>query len=170
MIGIIAGIVLAILLILLLVVLYIRQKRERSEYYLAAYKVIKETALDQALHRNSGHINVETIKPMVYIKSQKGQKEGFVFDPEKPVGIGRAQEGNALCVRDASVSGYHCRLFLYGSGLYVEDLGSTNGTWLRQGFAKKQIIGPTPIRSGAKLYIGGEVFRIVIFHFDTMLL
>src|SRR5262245_24416354 len=48
-------------------------------------------------------------------------------DPDAPVVIGRSA-GSGLQLEDRSVSGRHCLLTLRDQKLWVEDLGSTNGS------------------------------------------
>ena len=43
--------------------------------------------------------------------------------------IGRADD-NDLHIPDNTVSAYHARIFTYLEASYIEDLGSTNGTFL----------------------------------------
>ena len=43
--------------------------------------------------------------------------------------IGRAGD-NDLHIADNTVSSYHARIFTYLDASYIEDLGSTNGTYL----------------------------------------
>ena len=43
--------------------------------------------------------------------------------------IGRADD-NDLHILDRTVSSYHARIFTYLDASYIEDLGSTNGTYL----------------------------------------
>ncbi len=45
------------------------------------------------------------------------------------ISIGRAGD-NDLRLADATVSSYHARIFTYLEASYIEDLGSTNGTYL----------------------------------------
>ena len=54
----------------------------------------------------------------------------YWLSADKELKIGRAPE-NELCIRDQSVSQFHARVVLTPKGTaLVEDLGSTNGTWL----------------------------------------
>ncbi|MBT6496181.1 MAG: FHA domain-containing protein [Planctomycetaceae bacterium] len=62
----------------------------------------------------------------------------WVFSPDQqqklelgdaPVTIGRV-EGNSVCVDEPTVSKSHARIVKDGAGWRVEDLGSSNGTWL----------------------------------------
>lgn len=66
--------------------------------------------------------------------------------------IGR-QEGNAIVLNDERLSRRHARLDLGPGGLVVTDLGSANGT-LVNGLP---ISGPTPLRPGDVLGLGGNV-------------
>jgi len=63
--------------------------------------------------------NVDTRLEM--IESQLRQDEGVTF--------GRSTE-NALSFLDIALSRTHCRFFLKGEDLYVEDIGSQNGTFI----------------------------------------
>jgi transcriptional regulator with GAF, ATPase, and Fis domain len=62
-----------------------------------------------------------------------GKNAGHVFDAELDVvRIGRAPS-NELVLDDALVSGEHARIVSGVDGFVLEDLGSTNGTWLLRG-------------------------------------
>ena len=75
----------------------------------------------------------------------------------KPGGtlIGRNPEG-ALVLDDDYASGRHCRVFHDGSGWVVEDLGSTNGTFV----GNRPITEPTPISPGGSIRIGRTVIEL----------
>jgi len=66
-----------------------------------------------------------------------------------PVSIGRAAE-NTLVLDDDYVSGRHARLFPHEGAWVVEDLGSTNGTYLDRTRLTAPIVVPvgTPVRIG----------------------
>ena len=57
---------------------------------------------------------------------------GQSFDLNKPVvTIGR-EAGNDIVLEDPQVSRHHARLTLQGGGYVVEDLGSTNGSFINE--------------------------------------
>ena len=60
-----------------------------------------------------------------------GQPEGaeFILD-SAPVTAGRAEENDIVLQRDEFASATHARFELRGSGAWIEDVGSTNGTYL----------------------------------------
>src|SRR5450432_2635710 len=88
-----------------------------------------------------------------------GAHAGRVFDADLDVvRIGRAAD-NDLVLLDAHVSAEHARIVSSIDGFVLEDLGSTNGTWLtRDGeqFALAEA-GPTiALNPGDRLELGGQ--------------
>lgn len=69
--------------------------------------------------------------------------------------IGRNPEC-ALVVDDDYASGRHCRLFPGSEGWLVEDLGSTNGTFM----GRDKLTSPTPVEIGTTLRIGKTVLEL----------
>ena len=61
-----------------------------------------------------------------------------------------------LVVDDDFASGRHTRIFPHDGGWYVEDLGSTNGTWL----AGERISDPVPVPLGAPVKVGRTVLEL----------
>ncbi len=74
--------------------------------------------------------------------------------PEAGVHLGR-ERGDILFPEDGYVSGLHCRLSWEGNKLWLTDLGSSNGTFVR-------IREETDIRSGDVLLMGQQLFRIAV--------
>lgn len=73
--------------------------------------------------------------------------------PESGVHLGR-ERGDILFPEDGYVSGLHCRLSWDGQKLFLTDLGSSNGTFLR--------VAETEVRAGDVLLMGQQLFRIAI--------
>ena len=57
---------------------------------------------------------------------------------------------------DTFVSQLHARLFHADGGWFVEDLGSTNGTFLN----RQKVSGPQPLRKGDRLQVGRTVLEV----------
>jgi pSer/pThr/pTyr-binding forkhead associated (FHA) protein len=74
--------------------------------------------------------------------------------PEGGVHLGR-ERGDILFPEDGYVSGLHCRLTWDGQRLFLTDLGSSNGTFVR-------IAGESDIRSGDVLLMGQQLFRVAM--------
>jgi hypothetical protein len=84
---------------------------------------------------------------------QQGPRAGQSFDFSKPViTIGR-EAGNDLVLEDPQVSRHHARLTLAAGGYVIEDLGSTNGTFINE----QRLMGTRPINAGDKLRLGDNV-------------
>jgi pSer/pThr/pTyr-binding forkhead associated (FHA) protein len=66
-----------------------------------------------------------------------------------PIIIGRAPDAT-IVLDDDFVSTHHARLTPNGNHWIVEDLGSTNGTWID----KNRVSTPTVFRPGTQLRIG----------------
>lgn len=73
----------------------------------------------------------------------------------RPLLIGRAQDAD-LILEDDYASGRHARLFPQGSRWFLEDLGSTNGTFV-QG---NQLTRTMPIDPGTGVRIGKTVMEL----------
>lgn len=58
----------------------------------------------------------------------RGERTLQVFDCAGPVHIGRAST-NDIVLLDEMISSHHCVLWPDDDGIWVEDLGSSNGTW-----------------------------------------
>jgi len=78
---------------------------------------------------------------------------------EAPVTLGRAPD-STLVLDDDYASSRHARLFPDSSGdtgrWLVEDLGSTNGTYLD----RHRVTGPTPVSMGVPIRIGKTVLEL----------
>lgn len=75
---------------------------------------------------------------------------------DQPILIGRADD-STLVLTDDFASSRHARLTPRGNGEWmVEDLGSTNGTYLD----RSRIHAPTPVPAGVPVRIGKTVFEL----------
>jgi len=82
-------------------------------------------------------------------------KRGELFDLGDELTIGRAA-GCGVRVDDSYTSALHARLFRRDGTLWVEDLSSTNGTWVNAA----RIDGATRLGRGDLLQVGGTVFEV----------
>lgn len=74
---------------------------------------------------------------------------------EAQVTLGRAPDSTVV-LDDDYASNRHARLYPSNGEWLVEDLGSTNGTYLD----RDRVVGPTPVRLGMPIRIGKTVFEL----------
>jgi len=74
---------------------------------------------------------------------------------EGAASIGRDSD-NQVVVRDSTVSGRHCAVYFRDGRWWVEDLGSTNGTWLND----REVHAPEPVKPGDLLQVGRAAFHL----------
>ena len=85
--------------------------------------------------------------------TQKGTS--FEIGPE--VTVGRAAGCHIALPDDTFVSQLHARVFERSGQVYVEDLGSTNGTYVNG----HRVSAPTPMHKGDSLQVGSTILEAV---------
>jgi pSer/pThr/pTyr-binding forkhead associated (FHA) protein len=85
-----------------------------------------------------------------------GAKEGLEIDlPDEQLTIGRSQD-SGLVIRDDYTSTHHARLLRWPEGWVVQDLDSTNGTYLDG----TRVIVPTQVPLNTPVKIGTTSFEL----------
>jgi pSer/pThr/pTyr-binding forkhead associated (FHA) protein len=74
--------------------------------------------------------------------------------PEAGLHLGR-ERGDVLFPEDGYVSGLHCRISCQNGKLYLTDLGSSNGSFVR-------LIKDTAVHTGDVLLMGQQLFRVTV--------
>lgn len=99
------------------------------------------------------HFRVSAIKAISPL-TIKGQ----VFPvSDTPFTIGRADD-NDLCIPDDPyISGRHAHVFLQSGYVVVDDLGSTNGTYVNS----TRITEPNDLEIGDRIQIGGVILEAI---------
>jgi hypothetical protein len=81
--------------------------------------------------------------------------KGRAYPLGEEITLGRAA-GCQVTIDDTYASQLHARVFLRDGQVYVEDLGSTNGTYLN----RRKVTGPMHLQRGDKLQIGNTVLEL----------
>jgi pSer/pThr/pTyr-binding forkhead associated (FHA) protein len=103
---------------------------------------------EQPLNQSCRNVSLEVIQG-----PDRGKKVSF----RPGMIIGRDPQTCHLTLSDANVSRQHSRINLLGSGRYsVEDLQSTNGTWL----GGQRLQAAAPLTAGGTFQIGSSVLRL----------
>jgi len=85
-----------------------------------------------------------------------GPKAGTEFPlGTDPITIGRSSD-SSLVIRDDYTSTHHARLMLWNDEWMIQDLDSTNGTFL----AGTRVTVPTPVQLGTTVKIGATSFEL----------
>ncbi|MBV9952342.1 MAG: FHA domain-containing protein [Acidimicrobiia bacterium] len=86
---------------------------------------------------------------------EPADQRGRVFPVADELTVGRAA-GCGITVDDTYASQLHARVFRRDGQLFVEDLGSTNGTFLNQA----KVNGPAVMSRGDRLQVGNTVMEL----------
>jgi len=87
----------------------------------------------------------------------EGPREGMELDlPADQLTIGRSSE-SGLVIRDDYTSTHHARLMLWNDEWVIQDLDSTNGTFV----GGDRVTLPTPVPLGTPVRIGQTTFELL---------
>jgi pSer/pThr/pTyr-binding forkhead associated (FHA) protein len=87
---------------------------------------------------------------------EPADRKGQVFELGDELTMGRAEGCGVSLPDDTFVSQVHARVFRRDGSLFVEDLGSTNGTFLN----RKAVAGPVALRKGDRVQVGRSVLEV----------
>ena len=94
------------------------------------------------------------IHPRLVVERSPSLTAGTEVELTRGLTIGRSRS-NGIPVSDAFVSHMHARVFPHGQFFYIEDLGSTNGTYLNG----RLIAGQTQLKVRDVIRLGETVLR-----------
>ena len=99
----------------------------------------------------------ESRPPNRVIVTDPEEMKGLTFDIGRELTIGRGGGCHISLPDDTFVSQLHARVYLQDNQPWVEDLGSTNGSYLNG----RRIATPSPIRKGDSVQIGSTVMEVM---------
>jgi len=132
--------------------------------YFFIYRAVKTVAVDVAGRRAPRSAPARTPKPKpaqrgkppssVVVHAPDGKKVGS-FRLSDAVSIGRS-ERSTITLDDSYVSQSHARLYARDGAWFVEDLGSTNGTFVND----RRVAAPVQVRAGDLVRVGKTVLEL----------
>ena len=91
--------------------------------------------------------------PRLVVERAPGHEPGMIYDLDGNIVLGRGETAE-IRLEDPFASARHARIYEQGDILVVEDLGSTNGTYLNEELLQT----PRPLHLGDRLRIGDSEF------------
>jgi hypothetical protein len=107
---------------------------------------------ETGLHQASGS-SEPGAAPKLRVATAAGLKSGAAYDLSQGAVLGRGDQAD-IVLEDSFASSQHARLAPHGDVIVLEDLGSTNGTYLND----EPLRGPQPLHPGDRVRIGDSVF------------
>jgi FHA domain len=95
--------------------------------------------------------------PRLVVERAPGHDPGMIYDLGGDVVLGRGDTAE-IRLNDPFASSRHARIYEQGRILVVEDLGSTNGTYLNE----ELLDGPRPLHPGDRVRIGDSEFSFEV--------
>jgi hypothetical protein len=93
------------------------------------------------------------LAPQLVVEKAPGHQSGLAYDIGTGAVLGRG-DNVEIRLEDPFASSSHARLVRQGSVIVLEDLGSTNGTYLNE----ELLQGPQPLHPGDRIRIGDSEF------------
>jgi len=87
------------------------------------------------------------------VERAPGHTPGMIYDIGEGAVLGRG-DGAEIRLDDPFASSRHAQLVLQAGTVVLEDLGSTNGTYLNE----ELLAGPSPLHNGDRVRIGDSEF------------
>jgi hypothetical protein len=95
---------------------------------------------------------VDGFEPRLLVERAPGHQSGIAYDLADGATLGRGDV--EIRLEDPYASSRHARISREGHVLVIEDLGSTNGTYLNE----EPLSGPQPLYDGDRIRIGDSEF------------
>ena len=104
--------------------------------------------------RRDGRAAGPSIYPRLEVIAAMGFEPGTILEIHDEVTLGRSPTADVR-IEDPFASAAHARIFASGDSMYIEDLGSTNGTYLNE----RQLARPAQLQPSDTIRIGETEYR-----------
>ena len=100
-----------------------------------------------------GQIADADLDPRLVVERAPGHVPGMEYEVGEGAIMGRGDQAE-IRLEDPFASSRHARLIRQGAVIVIEDMGSTNGTYLNE----ELLSGPQPLHAGDRVRIGDSEF------------
>jgi pSer/pThr/pTyr-binding forkhead associated (FHA) protein len=100
-----------------------------------------------------GSADVAQRAPRLVVERAPGHDSGMIYDLDGDIVLGRGDRAE-IRLEDPFASSRHARVYEQGNIVVIEDLGSTNGTYLNEELLQT----PRPLHPGDRVRIGDSEF------------
>ncbi len=100
-----------------------------------------------------GSADVANRSPRLVVERAPGHEPGMIYDLDGDIVLGRGDRAE-IRLEDPFASSRHARIHVQGNVLVIEDLNSTNGTYLNEELLET----PRPLHPGDRVRIGDSEF------------
>jgi len=102
-------------------------------------------------------VDVAHRSPQLVVERAPGHEAGMIYDIDGDLVLGRGDHAE-IRLEDPFASSRHARIFEQGNAVVIEDLGSTNGTYLNE----EVLQTPRPLHPGDRVRIGDSEFTFEV--------
>ncbi len=95
--------------------------------------------------------------PQLIVERAPGHEQGMIYDLDGEIVLGRGDRAE-IRLADPFASSRHARIYEQGNIMVIEDLHSTNGTYLNEELLET----PRPLHAGDRLRIGDSEFTFAV--------
>lgn len=104
-----------------------------------------------------GPVDMANRAPRLVVERAPGHDPGMIYDLDADMVLGRGDQAE-IRLEDPFASARHARVYEQGNIVVIEDLGSTNGTYLNE----ELLESPRPLHPGDRVRIGDSEFAFEV--------
>jgi pSer/pThr/pTyr-binding forkhead associated (FHA) protein len=104
-----------------------------------------------------GPAGAATLAPRLVVERAPGHQPGMIYDLDGDLVLGRGDHAQ-IRLEDPFASSRHARVYEQGNMVVIEDLDSTNGTYLNEELLQT----PRPLHPGDRVRIGDSEFAFEV--------
>jgi hypothetical protein len=104
-----------------------------------------------------GPVDIANRAPRLVVERAPGHDPGMIYDLDGNIVLGRGEQAE-IRLEDPFASSRHARIYEQGGAIVIEDMGSTNGTYLNEELLET----PRPLHPEDRVRIGDSEFAFEV--------